>query len=753
MSLLKDLHSSFWLDEDEFEDDDLLLGDSQQVRKGGISYGDLIKLSGRRRAIANFVSILTGQQIPVEFNSKGHNYTDGKKVVISADANNDTFDSDVGLALHEASHILLSDFKVISRIIGEETAQYAEHRFPILRDDFKSNNKAEEKLQKFLQDLIEIEDIKKHLNESGLIKLQRQMVGYIKDMWNWVEDRRIDNYVFTNAPGYREYYMALYNKYFLTKDVSKALESSEYCDETLASYSMRIINLLNEARDLDALKGLREIVKILDLNNISRIKNSFDALEVAVDIVDVVIKNVDWDSSMNDAKNNKSSNQGDPDVDFQSNDFKDNENSDDDNSESNSSSSDDNDSDGKSSSNMKSGDDAKNKSSNSDSDGDNETSSSSDSDEDKENKNKKELSKSLKKRIENQLQKQKDFLNGNLKKKSASKKDQEAMKAAEQSGSEVVQVGSDYEGYHSNSKVNPIDCIVVKNLTKAVIDAEDFPMKVYQRSNFSSTSVEKGITMGVVLGKKLKIRSEIRELRTMRQRTGRIERRLINELGYGMENVFGHLEISKFKKAMLYISIDASSSMFSGSYTNDNSKWHRTMSASVAMAKAASMIDNLDVRIDFRTTHGNFPYVVIAYDSTKDSFAKIKNLFPMLSPSGYTPEGLCFEALSKSFVPATNERDVYFVNISDGQPYFCVKGVNGFEYAGNPAASHTKRQVDVLRKKGIRVSSYFVEDSSWHRESLARMFKNMYGKDSQFINVDNIHEVAKTMNKKFLDKV
>ena len=73
------------------------------------------------------------------------------------------------------------------------------------------------------------------------------------------------------------------------------------------------------------------------------------------------------------------------------------------------------------------------------------------------------------------------------------------------------------------------------------------------------------------------------------------------------------------------------------------------------------MIDNLDVRIDFRTTHGNFPYVVIAYDSTKDSFAKIKNLFPMLSPSGYTPEGLCFEALSKTFVPST--KNVMFISL------------------------------------------------------------------------------------------
>ena len=110
-------------------------------------------------------------------------------------------------------------------------------------------------------------------------------------------------------------------------------------------------------------------------------------------------------------------------------------------------------------------------------------------------------------------------------------------------------------------------------------------MKYYHKDLFSKNSVEKGIVMGTVLGKRLKIRSEVRELKTMRQRTGRIERRLLSELGYGMENVFGHVEISKYKKAMLYISIDASSSMFSGSTSNENSKWHRTMTATVGMAK------------------------------------------------------------------------------------------------------------------------------------------------------------------------
>ena len=774
MSLLKDLHSSFWMDDDGLDDDDFLVDNSHQERKGGLNYGDLIKLTSRRRAIANFVNILTGQSIPVEFSSRGgENYTDGKKVVISADAKNETFDADVGLALHEASHILLSDFEVIQRIIGDTTSMRSDDHFPIISGSFVAKNDAEKKLVKFVFDILKNEDIKKQLNDNGQIKFQRQMVLFVKDMWNWVEDRRIDHYVFSNAPGYREYYMSLYGQYFRTKEIGKALQSDEYRDENLDSYTMRVVNLLNDDRDLDALNGLRDIIKVLDLNNIARLKNSYDALSVAVDISEIMFNNIDWNQQMEETKNGESS-EGNSDTNFNNDDFNDPPES----KESKS------DSDGNSDENQKSGEGQSDEKSdeNSDENGASDgneshddisttpTSGSGDSDEDAngnsaessenegdesdEESKKNSLSKTMKKRVENQLKKQKEFMEGNTKKKSASKKDQEAMKSVEQSGSEIVQVGSDVHGDKGYYKARSIDCIVVKNLTKALIESNEFPMKYYRREQFSKTSVEKGIVMGTVLGKKLQIRSEVRELKTMRQRTGRIERRLINELGYGMENVFGHVEISKYKKAMLYISIDASSSMFSGSYSNDNSKWHRTITASVAMAKAASMIDNLDVRIDFRATKGDFPYVVIAYDSTKDNFMKLRTLFPMLSPCGYTPEGLCFEALSKTFLPATTERDVYFVNISDGQPYFCTKGANGFDYTGYEAASHTKRQVDNLRKKGILVSSYYVEDSdsSWYRDRFVESFKKMYGKDSQFINVGNVHEVAKTMNKKFLQK-
>ena len=323
MSLLKDLHSSFWMDDDGLDDDDFLVDNSHQERKGGLNYGDLIKLTSRRRAIANFVNILTGQSIPVEFSSRGgENYTDGKKVVISADAKNETFDADVGLALHEASHILLSDFEVIQRIIGDPTSMRSDDRFPILREDFVAKNEAEKKLDKFVWDILKNEDIKKQLNDNGQIKFQKQMVLFAKDMWNWVEDRRIDHYVFSNAPGYREYYMSLYGQYFRTKEIGKALQSDEYRDENLDSYTMRVVNLLNDDRDLDALNGLRDIIKVLDLNNITRLKNSYDALSVAVDISEIIFNNIDWNQQMEETKNGESS-EGNSETNFNNDDFND----------------------------------------------------------------------------------------------------------------------------------------------------------------------------------------------------------------------------------------------------------------------------------------------------------------------------------------------------------------------------------------------------------------------------------------------
>ena len=69
-------NSSFWFD--ETDNVDVLTGEKVNLGK------DYIKLAATKRAIANFVQIVTGENIPVKFNKKGDSYTDGKSVTISA---------------------------------------------------------------------------------------------------------------------------------------------------------------------------------------------------------------------------------------------------------------------------------------------------------------------------------------------------------------------------------------------------------------------------------------------------------------------------------------------------------------------------------------------------------------------------------------------------------------------------------------------------------------------------------------------
>ena len=249
-----------------------------------------------------------------------------------------------------------------------------------------------------------------------------------------------------------------------------------------------------------------------------------------------------------------------------------------------------------------------------------------------------------------------------------------------------------------------------------------------------------------MLGKKLQVRSESRTLKNSRLDSGRIDKRLIAELGFGNSKVFQTTFVENYNDAIMHISVDASGSM-------GGDKWKNTMTAVVAICKAASMISGLDVVVSFRTTHhsgnrGGQPLVAIGYDSRVDKFRKIENLWPNLYAGGTTPEGLCYEAIMKDFVPSTSNRDSYFLNFSDGMPMF---GDNNFDYYGDEALQHTKRQVKEIVKKGISVLSYFIGDSYDEGRNMED-FKTMYGKDAEFVDVSKVSSLAKTMNNLFLEK-
>jgi len=116
------------------------------------------------------------------------------------------------------------------------------------------------------------------------MKMTSREFTIIKDLLNWIEDRRIDYYIYTTAPGYRMYYEAMYDKYFNDKIVDKALKTNEKCDESWDDYFFHIINFTNPNRNLDALKQLRSIWAMIDLRNISRLQSTDDALSVAIEV-------------------------------------------------------------------------------------------------------------------------------------------------------------------------------------------------------------------------------------------------------------------------------------------------------------------------------------------------------------------------------------------------------------------------------------------------------------------------------------
>ena len=186
-------------------------------------------------------------------------------------------------------------------------------------------------------------------------------------------------------------------------------------------------------------------------------------------------------------------------------------------------------------------------------------------------------------------------------------------------------------------------------------------------------------------------------------------------------------------------------------------KWDKTMTSVVAICKAASMIQNVDVVVSIRSTHntggrsrhsGDKPLILIAYDSRVDKFSKVKNLFAHIRVSGTTPEGLCYEAIMNDIVPTTKDKDSYFLNFSDGMPMFSNDDIS---YYYDEALNHTKKMVNEFRVRGIKVLSYYIGDS-YDRSDNANDFKKMYGKDAEFINVTSVTSVTKTMNKKFLEK-
>ena len=254
--------------------------------------------------------------------------------------------------------------------------------------------------------------------------------------------------------------------------------------------------------------------------------------------------------------------------------------------------------------------------------------------------------------------------------------------------------------------------------------------------------IEQGITKGKRLLNKLQIRNEQINSSSKRLKQGKIDPRRIYAAGFE-EDLFYKIDKANYKPISLNISIDGSGSM-------RGDKWKQTLINTIALGYISLNMNNIDILISIRTTGDIYgkkgavgdvtSLLILAFDSKKHTLKDLKKL-KYYRESGLTPEGICLEALNVS--NSSYYLDSYLINMSDGMPTF-------LEYKGEKAILDTARVVKNIKKGGVNILSYFIQDL--YDEIASNNFKQMYGKDASFIDINNINKITKTLNQLLLKK-
>lgn len=708
-------YSSFWMN-DEWDNKSKFDGLPSTTGYVSNDLVKLIKLSNYRRAITNFVKIVTNKDIHVTW-AGSNSFTDGQAINLTTDIKDNNFDVTVGLALHEASHIILSDFELLKSLMDSN---------------------------KWHPD---VQSIYTEYNKVISFTACRDL---IKDILNWIEDRRIDHYIFSTSPGYKAYYHKMYDHYWNDEKVTQGLQSQEFRQPAeIDSWMFQIINMLNPVFDKTAMPRLEEVVQLIDVRNINRLKTTGDALLVALSVVRVILASVQA-AVEEQGQGNGPSNNGPNGL-------------------------------GEGGSQGEAGDESGKEQEGGD------------------NGNQGGLSQEELNKLNDLLSKQRRFLNGDVNKKTASQKLTKQLDDIAKQDIETQSVGGEdgianttclVHDYTSNKIVNAQAAakevhLLQKQKDGLPYDAEhrDKRTELYDRIKALQESscldlipsdirhyhdryeeyITRGFEVGSLLGKKLQLHNESRERVDNRLTTGRMDAKRLAHAGYGIENVFKQVRIDKYKKANLHISLDGSGSMH-------GTKWESTLEMTAAIVKAAAYTQGITVQVSIRVTSSQpeRPTVYNVYDSRKNSLRHFVAVFTMFTPGSMTPEGLCFEAMLKKgmFMEATKDVDSYFLNISDGAP-----GCNG--YGGYSAVKHTAKIINRMKNElDMKVLSFFIENtysSKNEKQALAQRaeaymrlveefngssngtnFKTMYGRDASVVDPSNAIMIARELNKKFM---
>ena len=592
------------------------------------SHFNLLELASTQRAITNYVKILTGREIPVDFvDPRGDSMTDGESIEIASRINHKNVDEVVGLALHEASHCILTDFKMVKKL-GNVILQ--DHKY-------------------------------KHLFPNR---------DHVFLFTNFMEDRRIDDFVYNSAPGYKAYYESMYESSFFNDTINKGLTGTEYRTETWESYMFRIINIFNPNSDLDALYNLRKIYDIIDLDHINRLKSTRDSIDVAMEITDIVRASIIVERIINEDNFDQSVLE-------------------------------------------------------------------------KSHKKEGEKNDVSKEKIKNAFQKQENFIKGKVKKSNGlTSKQLKQVDAVSKANVEI---------FKSKFDDKDINVHIIKKLTDEVIKSGLYGVFQSPSSLLGGEygkCFEEGVNKGKRLLKKLQIRNESTSLESHRLKKGKIDTRRIYASDF-TEDIFKRIDRSNYKPLSVHLSIDGSGSMH-------GEKWRSTLINAIALGYVSSNVDNIDLVITIRTSgdleekYKHVPLLIFCFDSKVNKVHDLRRI-TNYRLTGSTPEGLCLDALNKFIPTSSYYLDSYLINMSDGMPNY--RSINGSEYVREEAYAHTAGVVNKIKKKNVKLLSYFIsKNKNKYKTDTSECFKQMYGRDSRFVDVNNINQVTQTLNKLFLSE-
>ena len=746
-------HSRYWLNADIF--------DKLEDEEEATDLSRIIRLAAARRATANFVNIMTGRNdLTVRFSSGKESSTNGNDIIIAADDNPDHFDSMVGLALHEASHVLLTDFTFLHFIqpLREAVRRTEDEVHPYSRTD--DSNRRSLKTQRVTRSLtgqtIPMMEQLVHPFLAALLQTKRdasnERLGYywtdttrseecanrvwaeiankimadLQNIMNILEDRRIDAYVYRTAAGYRPYYKALYDRYFFTKETGTNLKyNPEWREVTVQNYINRLLLMFHPDNTKDALPGLEQLYDMVDLRNIDRVGEpwapptngvvTYDTAPMLWKVANQLYVQMVRYAAVTPVSQEEYVTGGSILDDFTDEQlqelFGDLPNLD----------------AGELGMEPRPVDQTPRG---------------------KEGKYNAE-------KAQRDLQKALDAVNGEVKKKKAKKSEADQAAALEQADAQIVDLKG--EGIPFGK------CMVIRKLTDSVLTQEWFPFKRWNwQANVTAANapeylrkaVSAGKRMGQILVHRLQVRNDPLLTKQTRLPHGGLDRRLLAQLGMEITSVFQKSRVDIHRPVMLHLTLDASGSMH-------GRKWEQVLTVATALAYLGDKMRNVDVVISLRGGQ-ELPIVCIMHDSRKNTFQHFTKYAYRVEPNGGTPEGLCFKATMGLITENAATHDVYFINFSDGEPTWSIKrdGVkrhdyNGwFHYHGEVAVNHTRRMVREIQEHGVKVLSYFISGGTGTYEHYSTgsgaVFRKMYGESAEYVNVENAGEVLRTLNKLLL---